>query len=154
MRSIIPVNLIIIFAGLILFLSSCGPQSCFEETESFLKASLYNDITKKLQAPDSLSVHGLNKDSTIYMKAVKVQPALFPLNSVTDNCAFVIEINGVADTATFWYYSYPHLISKECGFTFYHMLDSLTFTKNIIDTIIIRNKSITTINEENIRIFY
>ena len=46
---------------------------------------------------------------------------------------FVIKINGVTDTIEFQYSSYPHLISKECGYTFYHHLDTVTnFTKHII----------------------
>jgi hypothetical protein len=154
MRANIPGNLIVILSGLILFLISCSPQSCFEETESYLKASFYDDATKKLHAPDSLTMHGLNNDSIIYNKTPKVSPALIPLNSLMDNCTFIIVINEITDTVKFWYNSYPHLVSKECGFTFYHNLDSLKSTNNLIDTIIIRNRSITTTNEENIRIFY
>ena len=155
MRKFIPGNLIIILSGLILFLLSCTPESCFEETNAFVKASLYLNETGKLLAPDSLTLFGLNLDTNkIYNKTTNVQHVLFPLNADTSSCSFVIRINGITDTLNLWYSSYPHLISKECGYTFYHNLDSLTYTTNAIDSIYIRKNNITTINEENIRIFY
>jgi len=155
MRKVIPGNLFGILSGLILFMLSCTPESCFEETKSFLKASLYDNITKKMQAPDSLTAYGLNMETNkLYNKAKKLQIALLPLNALTDNCAFIIKINGITDTLELWYSSYPHLVSKECGYTFYHNLDTLTYTTNAIDSIYIRKNIITTINEENVQIFY
>ena len=157
MRKHFPGNLIIILPGLILFLFSCTADSCFEQTESFLKASFYNNATGKLQAPDSLTIYGLNMDTIkLYNKAANVQPALMPLNSATDNCVYIISINGITDTLEFSYISYPHLLSKECGYTFYHTLDTgpPVYTKHAIYDIYVGKRNITTVNEENIRIFY
>lgn len=136
-------------------LFSCAPEACFEETNSYLKATFYNDVTKKQLAPDSLTLRGINgPPDEIYDKASRVQPALFPLDASAGNCTFEIRINGVSDTIEFRYNSYPHLISKECGYTFYHTLEGLSYSKNAIDTIFRSSNSITTSNEENIRIFY
>lgn len=141
--------------ALIINISSCSPDACFEETNAFLKASFYLDQTKKLKAPDSLTLYGINHlGSKIYDRAAKIQPALFPLNPSSDTSTFVIKINGVTDTIMFVYRSYPHLISKECGYTFFHDLDTLFYSKNIIAYIYRGSNSITTKNEENIRIFY
>ena len=155
MSSKISIILKAIFALFSLVLTFCTPEACFEETNSFVKASFYQNATGKYLAPDSITLYGSSMEtSKLYNRARYVQPALMPLNSATDNCTLIIRINGIADTLTMTYSSYPHLISKECGYTFYHILDSYIVTKNIIDTIIIRNRSITTVNEENIRIFY
>jgi hypothetical protein len=155
MRKFIPGSLLIILPGTIVLLLSCTQGSCFEETESFLKASFYDNATKTLIAPDSLTLYGLNNDSLIYNKTVSLQPALIPLNASTESCTFGIQINGVTDTIEFQYSSYPHLISKECGYTFYHQLDTLPkFTKHIIKDIYTSNKTVTNQNVENIRIFY
>jgi len=153
MRKFIPGSLLIILPGTVLFLLSCKAGSCFEETESYLKASFY--INTKLTSPDSLTLYGLNNDSLIYYKTASVQPALIPLNASTESSIFAIQINGVTDTIEFRYSSYPHLISKECGYTFYHQLDTLPkFTKHIIKDIYTGNETITNLNVENIRIFY
>jgi|ERR1035437_322492 hypothetical protein len=155
MRKYIPVSLLIILPGIILYMLSCTAGSCFEETESYIKASFYDNATTKLLAPDSLTLYGLNNDSMIYNKSISVQPALIPLNSSTDSCTFVIQINGVNDTIVFKYSSYPHLISKECGYTFYHHIDTVrNYTKHLIKDIYTANSTITNLNVENIRIFY
>jgi len=156
MRKFIPGSLVIILSAILLFLLSCTPGSCLEETESYLKASFYSNTTKKLVAPDSLTVYGLNMESNkLYNKALKVQPARFPLNASSSGCIYIIKINGVTDTIEFRYSSYPHLISKECGYTFYHYLDSEPKpTNHSIIEIYTGNKTITTLNVENIRIFY
>jgi len=139
----------------VLALISCTPGSCFEETTSFMKASFYETGTGRLNPPDSLTMHGINKEAdTLYNKALKVQPALFPFDAGDNTCGFMVRINGISDTLVVWYTSYPHLISKECGLTYFHTLDSIFVTKNLVDTVIISNSKISTVNEENIRIFY
>lgn len=106
-------------------------------------------------APDSLTIYGLNMESKkLYDKQAGVQPALIPLNPSAENCSFIIMINGTTDTLTFGYNSYPHLLSKECGYTFYHELKSRFNTNNIIDTVVIATQKITTDNAENLRIYY
>lgn len=157
MRKFLSGNLTITLSALILFMLSCTPESCFEETESFLKVSFYNNVTKRLQAPDSVTIYGLNMETdSLYNETLNVQRALLPLNTVTGSCVFIIRLNGITDSVEFGYTSYPHLLSKECGYTFYHNLipDSLTYSTNAIDLIEIRKSKITTINEENIRIYY
>ena len=147
----LPVVILAFFAALFV---SCTPAACFEETNAFLKASLYLDSSKEKVAPDSLSLSGLGQPSKIYNRAAGVQPALFPLNASSSSSTFIITINGVYDTIEFHYSGFPHLISKECGYSVFHTLESHTYSQNNIDTILIINPNITTVNEENIRIFY
>ena len=155
MRKIVPRSLIPVLSGLIIILYSCAQASCFDETESYLKASLYNTSFAKILAPDSLTLYGMSRDSIIYNKVADLTVALFPLNVTAQRSSFVIKINGITDTIEFRYSSYPHLISKECGYTYYHHLDTLPiFTKHIIDTILIESSTITNLKIENITIKY
>jgi hypothetical protein len=156
MRKSVPLSIIIILSALVLILGSCVAGSCFEETESYVKASFYTgEGTPSLHAPDTLTLYGLNQDSILYNKKTNIQTALIPLNASSDTSLFVIVINGVTDTVEFRYISYPHLISKECGYTFYHQLDSgPRHTIHAIKDIYIGNRTITNLNGENIRIFY
>ena len=150
---------IIIFSSIWWFTAliySCAPEACLEETGSFLNASLYNDTTKKKESPDSLTIYGLNHEtSKLYDKAKGVQPALLPLDQSADNCSFIVRINGITDTITFRYTSRPHLISKECGYAIFHnLVDTPFYTKNAIDYIYSASRNVTNVHEENIRIFY
>jgi hypothetical protein len=97
----------------------------------------------------------MNRDSIIYNKVADLTIALIPLNDTAQSSSFVIKINGITDTIEFLYSSYPHLISKECGYTYYHHLDTLPiFTKHIITDISIENSTITNLKIENIQISY
>ncbi len=116
-----PVLILIYYS---LHLVSCTPAACFEETNAYLKASFYINSTKQKLAPDSVTLSGLGQTEKIYDKATGLQPALFPLNSSSDSSTFVIRINGINDTIEFNHSSFPHLISKECGYSVYHTLDN------------------------------
>ncbi len=107
-----------------------------------------------MTAPDSLTLYGISSDSVRYKKASRVQPALIPLNASEDNCSFVMRINGVNDTIYFGYSTFVHLISKECGYTYYHNLDSVNATLHNIDSIHIDLRNVTTLDGTNISIFY
>ncbi len=149
-------SLITLVSGLFLIIGSCTPLSCFEETESFVKISFYNYKTKLNAAPDSITLYGLgNENLFIYKKAPKVQPALFALNPSADSCTYILKINDKTDTINFKFTSFPHLVSKECGYTFYYTLtQDPSFTRNIIDSISKTTYNITTLNGENLRIYY
>jgi hypothetical protein len=156
MRRLIPLSLCIILTISVLSLFSCALGSCFEETESYLKATFYViEPNEAISAPDSLTMQGINNDSILYSKSVKITHALIPLNSSAESCKFIIKTKGITDTIQFRYSTYPHLISKECGYTYYHHLDTIPgFTKHAIKNITVTNTTITNLNAENIRIYY
>lgn len=154
MHKILKGRLLLIIPVLSLYLISCTPNSCLDETESFVKATMYIYATGLKKAPDSLTVYGLNMDSLIYNKERNVGIVRFPLNAAADSSVFIIKINTLADTIMFRYTSYPHLISKECGYTYYHTLEPPLFTKHVLDSISMPKNAVTNLNEENIRIFY
>ena len=154
MRKFITGSLLLSVPGIIMFLYSCTTGSCFEETECYVKAGFYKNTTRT--PPDSLTLFGLNNDSLIYNHQASIQPGLIPLNSSADSCTFIIVINGESDTIEFHYTNYPHLISKECGYTFYHHLDTIIPIEHFhsIKRIEYVNLTITNLNAENIRIYY
>lgn len=133
---------------------ACAPEMCLEETDAFVKASFYLTSTSLQVKPDSLTLFGSGESKKVYNDAKNPSGALIPLNSSTGSCSFIIRINGVSDTLAFTYTSFPYLVSKECGYSFCHEIDTPKYSKNIIDKVITIRKTITTINEENLRIYY
>ena len=147
--------LLLILAFLSLYLSSCTAGSCFDETESRVKGTFYSMETGKTLPPDSVTLYGVNMDTLeIYDKFPNLSSVEFPLYAAEQECKLVIRINGINDTVEFAYNSYPHLLSKECGYTFFFTLDTVIYSMNIIDSISVEKETITTFNEENLRIFY
>ncbi|MGQ9619514.1 MAG: DUF6452 family protein [Bacteroidales bacterium] len=136
-------------------LNFCTPQSCQEETETLVGASFYKTGTGKMEAPDTVTIYGIGKESSLlYNNAFKKSVLFLPLDAGNDKCFFIVKINSVTDTLSFIYTTFPHLISKECGYTYFHNITECNCTGNIIDTVIVMNKRITERNEENLRIFY
>jgi hypothetical protein len=155
MRKVLIIFILITAYAATLLQTSCTPGSCFEETNAYVKATFYLTSKLKAIAPDSVTLYGAGRDtSLIYDKRASLNQALMPLNAATDGCTLVIRINGVNDTISFSYTTSSHLISKECGYTFYHIIEPPFFTTHIIDTVTVVKKTITTQSEENIRIYY
>ena len=156
------VYLYFIFSAMILFSASCAPQTCYENTDADVKATFYlesntTNTAPTNTAPDSLTIYGLNMENDkLYDKSIEIKKAELPLNILASACTYVIRINGENDTVGFGYNSYPYLISKECGYTYFHDLnpDSLTYTTHKIISVSVIKNTITNLNEENIRIYY
>jgi hypothetical protein len=133
---------------------SCTPGSCENETITTVKAGFYETGTGNQLTADSVTMYGLGNDTTrIYDNAHNLKTISFPLDASSDTSVLILRINGHNDTVTLVYTSYAHLVSKECGFTFFHVLDTVYNTRTDLD-FLKKNQNITTANEENIRIFY
>jgi hypothetical protein len=155
MKKYVHFKFALLFSVLSLIIFSCTDQACLDNTQSLLTVTFYNNVGVP-KTLDSLTIYGLNMGTNkLYSKALKIKSAVLPLNASTDSCIFVMKINNITDTIEFKYSSYPHLVSKECGYTFYHELDTglPLFTKHSIVNMLINTRNITTINADNIRIF-
>jgi hypothetical protein len=93
-------------------MSACTPGTCLDETESFLKVTFYNNSTRIVTAPATISIHGLGRDSLLYKQAAQIKSAKLPLNPMADSTSFILIINNIADTLTIRHISFPHLISR------------------------------------------
>jgi hypothetical protein len=145
---------IIILLLFIHSLNSCTPGTCEDVTISTVKAGFYETGTGNQLTADSVTMYGLGNDTTrIYNNALNLKSISFPLDPGSDTSVLILRINGHNDTVTLVYTSYAHLVSKECGFTFYHLLDTVYNTRPDLD-FLKKNQNITTVNEENIRIYY
>ena len=143
-----------IMLTLTIMVFSCTPESCLENTVTTVNAVFYQTGTGEQLAPDSVTIFGLgNEQVKIYNKASKINVAKIQLDPSSETSEFYIKVNDIADTITFSYSNYPHLISKECGFSVFHSLSEVSNKADRISILLV-NGNITTSNEENIRIFY
>lgn len=148
----------IALVALTAIINSCTPESCLEDdTQSYVNATFYiNDGTGLIKAPDTLTIYGVGRSNLLlYDKALNVSTVSLPLDASAESCDFIFIINGITDTVSFTYNSYPHFISKECGYTFFHNLTlAEPKTTNSIDNIYIVDNNVLISKKENIRIFY
>ena len=141
-------------AGLFLAAASCIDPGCIDNTEAYLKASFYSYETKSVAAPDSMTLCGVGASVKIYDNLRITPPAFIPLKDSDSKTQFVIELNGITDTITFFHANSLHFVSKECGYSMFHTIDSIRYTHNEIDSIASINPNITLNNADNVAIFY
>ena len=121
-----------------------------------MRVSFYDYEKETKVLPESVTLYGADNDVAIYgdkNKEISL-PALFPLKNSDNETEFIITINGTTDTIRFVHSNSLHLISKECGYTMFHTIDTVYFTTNEIDSISLINKDITLRKTENVAIFY
>jgi hypothetical protein len=140
---------------LVLELTSCGDQACYDETDPMMNTSLLASGTGLEAKAATLVVTGVTPADTIeFFNKKSVSYFSVPLNPGSDVTTFYIVLNGISDTAVITYSRHPHLVSAECGYTFISELTGVITTHNIIDTLIIDNKSVNLNGERNLHLFY
>lgn len=143
--------------ALIILLSaySCSDKGCYEEMDPLMYTSLLESGTGASKKADSVRIIAVSPAGPVTLyKQNAVTFFTLPLDPANDLSEFYFIVNGVTDTAVLTYTRLPHLVSAECGYTFLSELTGLKTTHNIIDTLIIENKSVNLDGEKNLRLFY
>lgn len=152
MRSEFRITVLVLF---ILLLPACSKQACYDDTDPLVNVILLESGTGAAKKSVSLKITGLGVTPPVELvSATSVANFSVPLNPAAESTVMIILLNGVADTATISYSNFIHLVSPECGYTFYNVIKGLNTTHNIIDSLIIENKNITVDGERNMRLFY
>lgn len=134
---------------------ACSTGTCYDDLDALLNTSLYASGTGLSQKATSIKITGMTPTDTIVLvNESSVATFSLPLNPDEQEVTLYITLNQVNDTAKLVYDTYPHLVSSGCGYTFYFDITSLATTHNIIDSLIIENKSVTLDGKRNLRLFY
>lgn len=140
---------------LTLLLPACSEQACYDDMDPLVNVILLESGTGAAKKSVSLKITGLEFPSPVVLVTeTSVTKFSVPLNPAAETSVMVILLNGIADTATISYTNFVHVVSPECGYTFYSVINGLNTTHNIIDSLIIENKNITVDGERNMRLFY
>jgi hypothetical protein len=155
MRSLKHITVAPLALIILLSVCSCSDQACYEEMDPLMYTSLLESGTGESKKADSVRVIAVTPAGPVTLyKQNAVTFFTLPLDPANDLSEFYFIVNGVTDTAVLTYTRLPHLVSAECGYTFLSELTGLKTTHNIIDTLIIENKSVNLDGEKNLRLFY
>ena len=149
---IFPIMLLVIF-----FIASCtDDEVCEEATANALRIGFYLD-DQEVETPASLnalSIYALGvSDSLIYDSENNVSRVELALNPTTDTCGFVFVFGLQSDTLWFDYERETHLISVECGFTMFYVLQQVDHTPHFIVSLGIAEPHVTNDLNEHIEIY-
>jgi len=146
----------LITAFIFLIFFSCAPDVCNEKITWPVQAGFYAKWSQKADTlifVDSLSLNGLNNTTFLY-KNLKESKIEIPLTILSGSSIFVFKIKSKSDTVTFFHSNTPYLISKQCGYGYQQVIDSVTYTKHALSKITWRVPQVDKNDKENIEIFY
>lgn len=155
MTGLLKIAFFAVFMAMVISLTSCSVQPCYDETDPVMITHLLISGTGETAKADSLRVRGISPTGILkFVDARSVSSFTVTLDPSADQSLFVITLNGISDTAVIFYTRKPHLVSPECGYTFVSDISGLMTTHNIIDTLMIENKSVNLDGQKNLHLFY
>jgi len=155
MKPVPYISVVIMAFTLFVLMASCTSQACYDNTDPMMNTFLLESGTGVSVQADNIVVTAIIAPDTLeFVDAKSVSSFSLPLDPGSDVSTFYIVLDGITDTAEIYYTRHPHLVSAECGYTFVSELTGLRTTHNMIDTLIIENKSVTLDGERNLHLFY
>ncbi len=148
------------FVGIILFatamVSSCQTNNqCDTATESLVKINFYTiDSIEQAVFVSPISVYGVGRSDSLLYENDSISSVSIPLSPNAETIGFVFDIGTYSDEILFEYKTSTYLESMDCGFIANYEINSVTYSTNIIDTIIILNNMVTIDNEEHIKLYF
>ena len=134
----------------LLFLIISCEETYDPPPKALLQATLWSSSTKKAISPE-VSVLGLGQDS-LWIDHESTTSILFPL-SKNDTSVFIVSFDSVDDTLNLSYQSELLYDAMETGFYYEYKLQSVSFTQNRIDSLIVIDSLITKNWNENFQLY-
>jgi hypothetical protein len=139
-----------IYLVLVLMLINACKEVYEIPPQAFVQASFLNSSTKAAVS-QKVTVWGIGQEY-LWIKDTLLQKILLPLSS-NDTTSFLISFDSKIDTITFIHQTMQKFASMESGFYFEYKLQSIDYTNNQVDSILITDSLVTKKWNENIKLF-
>ncbi len=151
----------LIIIAILIISSSCTENDLCLSGQSNIQAGLYSGSSgvAKDTSLNGFYLWGLNApNDSILIDSVKTKSMHMPVDINIDSSKFVIREKAIAsdlnDTLIFYYQRQLSYVSGECGFTYNLNLDSVKYTNNFVDSVVIDYASVLyNENLENVKIY-
>ncbi|MCD8310387.1 MAG: DUF6452 family protein [Prevotellaceae bacterium] len=143
-----------------------GLFSCSEEEDCSLSArasmvcGIYKmpsegSYTLHTDTIDSLTVTALGTDSVILNNQKNVTSITLPLRYTADSTVFVLNYGGrLRDTLVVRQTNTPYFLSMDCGYQMKQAVNSVRYSRHLLDSLSIPNADADIYGTENLRLFY
>lgn len=134
-------------------LLSCSTIDCPVNSLVETKYEFYSSTGETLTLLDTLTVVTARQDGidTVFNKGSNISSFSLPISYSHPEDVFVFRFKGdgwqTADTVWIKKEDYPHFESVDCNPLFYHNLTAVKCTHNLLDSIVIKNPSVTNDNQ-------
>lgn len=151
--------LAMLMAGIAGLVSCENYKNCNSPTEVSLGlafGSYRGGITADSSLP-ALVLYGMGREDSLLYQGVSAQQVSLPLNPYMDSTRFVIQPDSsvaVQDTLTVIYQPNRHFVSAGCGFTYFFALDSIRYTRHLIDSVALLATPVNTSHATQLIVYY
>ena len=134
-------------------LLSCSTIDCPVNSLVETKYEFYSSTGETLTFLDTLTVVTARQDGidTVFNKGSNISSFSLPISYSHPEDVFVFRFKGdgwqTADTVWIKKEDFPHFESVDCNPLFYHDLTAVKCTHNLLDSIVIKNPSVTNDNQ-------
>lgn len=141
------------YIWLLMLLAACSSIDCPVNSIVETVYNVYDSVGSELSLSDTLTVTSTRKDgidSTVLNKLVGKSTFNLPISYSHPEDIFVFHFDNnekdslhVTDTVWVKKDDYPHFESVDCNSIFFHTITGIRYTQNYIDSIVIKNPSVT-----------
>ena len=141
------------YIWLLMLLAACSSIDCPVNSIVETVYNVYDSVGNELSLGDTLTVTSTRKDgidSTVLNKLVGKSTFNLPISYSHPEDIFVFHFDNnekdslhVTDTVWVKKDDYPHFESVDCNSIFFHTITGIRYTQNYIDSIVIKNPSVT-----------
>ncbi|MDE6297024.1 MAG: hypothetical protein K2L89_04175 [Muribaculaceae bacterium] len=164
MRSLLSV-LCITIAGIVLFITGCSTEECYDNRNALPFAGFYGVVDGKMGSisVESLTIYGLGApgDSVLSEGSKSISNIYLPFRIDSDTTSYVFRIDNpetseimVSDTVTFVYSRDVRFVSSACGASYVFNIQSIKNSGLLIDSVVVPEGKITNADRENIEIYF
>lgn len=143
------------------FFAGCNTSGCTDNQNALPLAGFYSYSTGQAISISDFDIYGesMPGDSALYSTGVSYSEVYLPFRSTTDNVAYIFKYfldsaTTVSDRIAFTYTSEPYFASEECGAMYFYRIKTLTYTRNLIDSVAIVDSLITNADNQRIKIYF
>ena len=148
--------------GAVLFgflFTACEESACDTSTRTAIQLKFYSRTTDSIPrdtvvALDIEGIYGIGREDSILFEGASASSVTLPLPLEGDSCQFVLEFPTQSDTLTLTFDRQLRYISRGCGFVTWFTIKEAIITENAVRSISIIEPSVTTSNEENIKLYF
>lgn len=141
--------------------AGCASEGCTDNQTCVPRAGFYSYNTGSKVTIDSIQLGGVGApNDSLLIKRSGSQTQL-PLRANRPSASFFVRYTarrlaeiGLVDTITIDYATIPYFTNEDCGPMYRYAIESVTHTREIIDSIAVVDTIITNLDVEQIKIFF
>ncbi len=140
--------------------ASCNSDGCLSNQNALPQAAFWSASTGKQVNVRGVEISGVGApgDSILIPATSSIGTFYLPMRSDRPSTEwelrFVPEAGvTISDFITFDYTSQPHFVSEECGAMYFYHIDRVSYTTNVIDSVVVLDSLITNYDLTRIRIY-